>query len=112
MIDHRDLHPAPWRIDTHSTRGGIVHAIVDSLARRVMVADSAADAERIVESVNMACCDEAHALEVARWQEAANAWRTDLNTTRERLVAENCQLSQTIDSLRARLRKLEGDHEA
>jgi len=109
MSDYRDLHPAPWRVDTHSTRGGLVHAIVDSLARRVMVADSAADAERIVESVNMACSDEAHALELARWQEAANAWREDLNRTRERLVDENCQLSRTIDALRARIRKLEGD---
>ena len=109
MIDHRDLHPAPWSVDTYSTRFGLVHGIRDSLARRVMVADSAADAERIVESVNMACSDEAHALELARWKDAANAWREDLDRTRERLMAENCQLSQTIDELRDRIRKLEGD---
>lgn len=107
-MDNRDLHPAPWHCDTHSTRGGLVYAIVDNLQRRVMVADSPADQERIVRSVNMAGSDEAHMLELERWQDAANAWRDDLEKMRERLGAENAQLSQTNDDLRARIRKLEG----
>ena len=106
-MDNRDLHPAPWHCDTHSTRSGLVYAIVDNLQRRVMVVDTAVEQERIVRSVNAACSDEAHMLELQRWQDAANAWREDLNKMRDRLGAENAQLSQTIDDLRARIRKLE-----
>lgn len=110
-MNHEELHPVPWSIDSYQTQTGEQrNDIRDSLGRLVMANEWGEFAGSLVSIVNMACTSEAHALEIERWKEAVEAWKEDASRARDRHGKEVAQLIEANERLRERIKKLEDAH--